>query len=70
MKGLKNLLKFTALGAAAGSVAASGSAQAGMRKPAAREGMVTGAVVGAAAVAIPKIVFRKIRGKIIPIRSK
>lgn len=70
MKGLKNLLKFTALGAVAGGAAAAGSAQVGHRKAAQNEGLRVGAVIGAAAAVLPKIVFRKVKGRIIPMRSK
>jgi len=70
MKGLKNLLKYTAIGAAAGSFAASSAAQAGMRRQAGKEGLVSGAVVGATAAVLPKIVFRRIKGRIIPVRTK
>lgn len=70
MKGLKNLLKFTAVGAAAGGLAAAHSAPAGHRKAARNEGLATGAIVGALAATLPKIVFRRFRGRIIPMRAK
>lgn len=70
MKGLKSLLKYSAIGALAGGFAASSAAQAGMRRQAGKEGLVSGAVVGATAAVLPKVVFRRFKGKIIPIRRK
>lgn len=69
---------------AVGSIAYSDSAVPGLKKQAAKEGFVMGAAAGAGMLAVPKIakygakktvqkgkvLFRRIKGKIVPVRSK
>lgn len=57
---------FAAIGAIGGASAGFTGSLAGHRKQGAKEGAITGGLAGAAS----GIVFRRIRGRIIPIRRK
>lgn len=70
---VKKVAKLGAVGLTAGGVGGHMVAQAGMQDPARKKGMKWGAITGASIAAAPsagKIVFRKIRGRIIPILKK
>jgi hypothetical protein len=71
----KNVLKRTAIGASAGIATGFLGSASGLKESGAKEGAVIGAVV-ANATAIPGLVgksivaFRRIRGRIVPLRIK
>lgn len=72
-KKTKKVAKVTALAGAAGAFAGSSGSQPGLRREGAKEGAIVGIAVGASLIAAPKIgkiIFRRIRGRIIPIRVK
>lgn len=66
LKKLKSILKLGAVGAVAGASAAAYTSASFSRKEDAKRG----AIIGAGAAALGSIVFRRIRGRIIPIRIK
>lgn len=73
IKFLKKLSKGVALGGAAGYLGARASSSSHEAPDNSKMGGKIGALVGASTVVAPKIgkvVFRKIKGRIIPIRSK
>ena len=65
-KKAKSYGKVAGLGAIGGSYGAFFSTQAGHRRDAAKEGAVAGAVAAVAST----IVFRRVRGRIIPMKVK
>jgi len=73
---VRKVAQGTALAAAAtlgGAVAGGGTAPAGLRKAGAKEGALRGvgvAALGAGTFVASKVIFRRIRGRIIPIRVK
>lgn len=70
---VKRVTKLSAVGLAAGGVGGHMVAQAGLQDPARKKGMKWGAITGASIAAAPsvgRIVFRRIRGRIIPILKK
>lgn len=81
-KARPTVIKASIVGAAttAGAFADYGKAQPGLRHDAMKEGAASGAILGTAAVLSPKlarkamkkgtVIFRRIRGRIIPIRKK
>jgi hypothetical protein len=70
---IAKMLGVVAATTVTGRYAASYVSAADARSAAKKEGTTVGAVIGAAAVAAPmigKVVFRRIRGRIIPIKVK
>lgn len=65
-KKIKPIAKTAAIGAVGGAYAGYVGGQPGLRGEAAREG----ALMGGLATGLGHVVFRKIRGRIIPIRVK
>lgn len=57
-------------GAVGGAAVGASSAPAGHKKDGAKLGAIEGAATGALAAAGSYIIFRKVRGRIIPIRKK
>lgn len=70
LSAVSSLLKYSAVGGAAGYAASRVSSSAAEAPENAKSGLKTGLAVGAAAVIVPKIVFRRVKGRIIPMRSK
>jgi len=83
-KVLKKLAKYAAIGGFAGAVAGHTASPAGLRKHGRNEGFVSGALASAALSVAPRgirklgkmfagkgsVIFRRIRGRIVPIRVK
>jgi len=69
-KSFSGAAKTTAIIAGGGALAGFANAPAGVRKEGALEGAFAAGTLAAAATIGTKIVFRRIRGRIIPIRVK
>lgn len=73
LKSLSRKAGFAAMVSLGAGLHGFASGQAGHRRDSATEGAILGALAGAAAVSAPsfaKVVFRRIRGRIIPIKVK
>lgn len=70
LRPVKSVIKVAALTGAGGAVGGFSGGTPGLRKEAGKEGFIAGAGAGIAGAVASKIIFRRIRGRIIPIRRK